>query len=394
MAAVETLEVRFQANIGSLSASISALIGKIGNLNAAAIGARANIGSIGVDASVGLVRLSDAAAASAKNQSKLTSKLKGTSRALRGVAASARAAQDGIGLHRLDEINLVGERAAQSRSGGGSGGGGSRSAASAMSSIDDIRWKLKKFIMTVGDACKDMIAGFSGAFKQVDDLTGGMLSGVGRTLAGAAKNIGQDFVQKLAEGLSGSDAPAGAGTNLVSRFISGITSGQPRIRTAASSAAAGAKFTGNYSEAYSAGADLSEGFANGITGKVSSIVSAAKKAAESAVSKLKSLLKIASPSKVACEIGGYFGEGFANGIRSTVGMAESGAAALSSAAVRAVRSADIPTDAIVGGSAAQGAANDMNIVVPLHVDGIKLGEAAIRGINRVTRSAGRVMLEI
>ena len=44
--------------------------------------------------------------------------------------------------------------------------------------------------------------------------------------------------------------------------------------------------------------------------------------------------------------------------------------------------------------AVQGALGDGNIVVPLYVDGVKLGEAAIRGINRVTRSAGRVLLEI
>ena len=44
--------------------------------------------------------------------------------------------------------------------------------------------------------------------------------------------------------------------------------------------------------------------------------------------------------------------------------------------------------------AVQGALGDGSIVVPLYVDGVKLGEAAIRGINRVTRSAGRVLLEI
>ena len=97
-------------------------------------------------------------------------------------------------------------------------------------------------------------------------------------------------------------------------------------------------------------------------------------------------------------MGGYFGEGFANGILSTVKMAESGAAALSGAAMRAVRSADVPLeDGGIGGTvrgAVQGALGDGNIVVPLYVDGVKLGEAAIRGINRVTRSAGRVLLEI
>ena len=105
MAAVETLEVRFQANIGSLSASISYLIGRIGSLNAAAISARAAIGNLGAGASLSLIRLNGAAQNSARRQTKLASRLKNTSRALRGVAASAKAATDGIGLHRLDEVN-------------------------------------------------------------------------------------------------------------------------------------------------------------------------------------------------------------------------------------------------------------------------------------------------
>ena len=87
MAAVETLEVRFQANIGSLSASISYLIGRIGSLNAAAISARAAIGNLGAGASLSLIRLSGAAQDSARRQTKLASRLKNTSRALRGVAA-------------------------------------------------------------------------------------------------------------------------------------------------------------------------------------------------------------------------------------------------------------------------------------------------------------------
>lgn len=400
MAAVETLEVRFQANIGSLSASISALIGQIGSLSAAAVSAKAAIGSLGVGASAGIIRLTGAASASAKSQTKLASKLKNTSRALRGVAASAKAAEDGIGLHRLDEINLVGEKAAEKRSGGGGGGGsgGAKSAMTALEAFEDIWDRLKKFTRRVGDACAEMIADFSVAFKKMDKFAGGMLGDAAGTLANAAKNTARDFAQKLAEGLTGSTAPNTAGANLVSRFATAITSGAPRIRSAASSAAASAVFTGNTGAAYDAGADLSQGFANGISSKVSAIVSAAKRAADSAVAKLKNLLKIASPSKVTRELGGYFGEGFAEGIQSTVRMAESGAAALSMAAVRAVRAANIPADDNgIGGTvrgAVQGAMGDMNITVPLTVDGIKLGEAAIRGINRVTRSAGRVMLEL
>ena len=405
MAAVETLEVRFQANIGSLSASISYLIGRIGSLNAAAISARAAIGNLGAGASLSLVRLRGAAQDSARRQTKLASRLKNTSRALRGVAASAKAATDGIGLHRLDEVNLVGERDAVKRSGGRGGGrgsirGGAKSAKEAIAAIEDIWAKLGRFMQRVGEVCKGVVGSFAGAFQKVDDFTGGMLSGVAGALASGARNAAQKFAQNLADGLTQSSAPQTAGGKITSRFASAIAAGAARIRTAAQTAAKSAVFQNDatYSGAYGAGANLSTGFANGIGSKISAIASAAKKAAQSALSKLKKLLKIASPSKAAFAMGGYFGEGFANGILSTVKLAESGAAALSGAAMRAVRSADVPLeDGGIGGTvrgAVQGALGDGSIVVPLYVDGVKLGEAAIRGINRVTRSAGRVLLEI
>lgn len=402
MATVETLEVRFQANIGSLSASISYLIGRIGSLNAAAIRARAAIGNLGAGASLSLIRLSSAAQNSAKRQTKLASRLKNTSRALRGVAASAKAAVDGIGLHRLDEVNLVGEREAAKRSGGGRGGsrGGAKSAKQALAALEDIWAKLGRFMQRVGDVCRGVIDSFSGAFRKVDDFTGGMLSGLTGTLARGAKNAAQKFAQNLADGLSQSSAPQTAGGKITARFASAIAAGADRIRTAAASAAKSAVFQndGVYNSAYGAGANLSAGFANGIGSKVSAIAAAAKRAAESALSKLKKILKIASPSREAYAMGGYFGEGFAGGILSTVKMTESSAAALSGAAMRAVRSPNLQLEeGGIGGTvrgAVQGALGDGNIVVPLYVDGVKLGEAAIRGINRVTRSAGRVLLEI
>jgi len=45
-------------------------------------------------------------------------------------------------------------------------------------------------------------------------------------------------------------------------------------------------------------------------------------------------------------------------------------------------------------SAVDEALGSTSLVIPLNVDGVKLGEASIRGINRVTRAAGRVLLEI
>ena len=45
-------------------------------------------------------------------------------------------------------------------------------------------------------------------------------------------------------------------------------------------------------------------------------------------------------------------------------------------------------------SAVNSALGGVHLTIPLNVDGMKLGEASIRGINAVTRSAGRVLLNI
>ena len=43
---------------------------------------------------------------------------------------------------------------------------------------------------------------------------------------------------------------------------------------------------------------------------------------------------------------------------------------------------------------AEKALENVNLTIPIHVDGMKLGEASIRGINAVTRSAGRLLLNL
>ena len=45
-------------------------------------------------------------------------------------------------------------------------------------------------------------------------------------------------------------------------------------------------------------------------------------------------------------------------------------------------------------SAVESALGGVELVVPLNVDGMKLGEASIRGINAVTKSTGKVLLNI
>lgn len=152
-------------------------------------------------------------------------------------------------------------------------------------------------------------------------------------------------------------------------------------------------------EATAAGAQLGQGFANGISSKYGAVMAAANRLANAAVSRIRSALSIHSPSKVTYALGEYFGDGFLEGISASISAAERSAAQMSGAAAGMLR---IGTDAEldVGGmketmrSALGEALGGTNLNVTLEVDGMRLGEASIRGINRVTRSAGRVLLEI
>ncbi|MFA5706310.1 MAG: hypothetical protein WDA41_08150 [Candidatus Neomarinimicrobiota bacterium] len=62
------------------------------------------------------------------------------------------------------------------------------------------------------------------------------------------------------------------------------------------------------------GGDIMGGLARGITGAAGAVVGAMKAAITSAIKSAKSLLGIASPSRVFAELGGYTGEGFAGGV--------------------------------------------------------------------------------
>lgn len=70
------------------------------------------------------------------------------------------------------------------------------------------------------------------------------------------------------------------------------------------------------------GIDLMMGLANGITAGASSIISAITGAVTGAIDTAKSLLGIASPSKVFAEIGGYTAEGFTGGVEDGAGAAQ------------------------------------------------------------------------
>ena len=72
--------------------------------------------------------------------------------------------------------------------------------------------------------------------------------------------------------------------------------------------------------------------------------------------------------------------------------------AVSAASLRAdlgLRAAELPQASAMGSAqSAEQALENVNLTIPIHVDGMKLGEASIRGINAVTRSAGRLLLNL
>ena len=229
-------------------------------------------------------------------------------------------------------------------------------------------------------------------------LAGEMRAGRGQTVS-AGRELANAASEGLRSAVSASSAPGSAGRLLAGRFCSAVLSGSSQAASAAGSVAAAADFSSGNDAAYSAGANLSQGFANGILSRMGAVIAAANRVAAAATSRIQSALKIHSPSKVAFELGGNFGDGFAGGVLASVKAVERSAQAVSLAAASVA-----PVQAAAGRegggiesmvrAAVQESLGGTNIVVPLHVDGVKLGEASIRGINRVTRSAGRLMLEI
>ena len=189
-----------------------------------------------------------------------------------------------------------------------------------------------------------------------------------------------------------------AGEALSSAFSRALSGGADRASEAARTVAASARFSGSEGRARAAGQQLSEGFAAGIRDRAPSAISAAAALAQAAAKKLRQVLSIRSPSRVAMALGAYFSEGFARGVEDAADRAAQAASQLARAATQGASGAEAESGfARAAGGApftSQEAPREETVVVPLVVDGIKLGEAAIRGINRVTRATGRLSLEI
>lgn len=430
MAIVETLEIRFTAKLGNLAAQIAAITSALGGLSGAGDAAMAAVSGASFAAKNALDGVSAASREAEKKQGSLASKLKKTGRALKNVSSQAKKAAEGIGLHKMDEVNLVGDDKSGSSSSGGRKSGSGSSYGGAAADLKMLE-KLRDMLSSMDGFFKRFFGNFGKNLKSlggwIDKLTGGLAGDMIRSLG----NLGKDAAQSLSgalkqklglstpeiaakgrnmllalgesirSGAASSAAPAQAGALLTTKLKGGILSGQASVKNAAATVTNAVKFGSESakSEARSAGANLSGGLAEGILSKLKKVRDAAARLARAALDKLKNLLKIASPSKVAFKMGGFFSEGFAGGIRSSVQLAENSASVLAGGAAMQLS----PASASFAGasdlrgmvaSALNEALGGTNIVIPLNVDGIRLGEASIRGINRVTRASGRLMLEI
>lgn len=432
MAIVETLEVRFQANLGNLQDQISSIIGKLSALSEISEKTNARLGralSLSRDA---VLDMAGAVRTDLGLESKYQSELKNTARAARNAGKALRKAAEGIGLHRLDEVNLTqGEKS----SGGGRGGkGGASGAAGDINEAREAALLLKKVTLATADSFKGLWQkakpAISNIADSVNDLAGGIPEKLVKGFSGKAEKLGgmlreavayacsegsatadagaREIIAAIDNGLVSaagqSTAPANAAGRLVGRLSEGITSRRGQVTQAAQSVSGAANFSSESAktEANKAGASLTQGFADGISSKLSSVISSVSRVVSSAVSKIKNALRINSPSKVTYELGAFFGEGFSGGILSGLHAAQASASALSEGALSglnpggaALRLAqeDGGISGMVRGAVNE-ALGDTSLVIPLNVDGVKLGEASIRGINRVTRAAGRVLLEI
>lgn len=189
-----------------------------------------------------------------------------------------------------------------------------------------------------------------------------------------------------------------AGQGLSDGLVQAIQNSDSSLRQSGSNAAR-AYAQGVRAEipgAVNAGRALADGFARGISARSAAVNAAIRRMAGSATQLLRTLLSIHSPSKVTQEYGAFFAEGFAGGIRGAQIDVERAAGSLGNTAANALRRTEIPVSATKAdaNAAAERALENVNLTIPIHVDGMKLGEASIRGINAVTRSAGRLMLNL
>jgi len=248
-------------------------------------------------------------------------------------------------------------------------------------------------------------ANLSGVTEQLNGLQAqlGGVSDRAMAAAQAFRPAGAAMAAQLARGIaSGRAGVTGQAGALASGLTAALSAGRAGAAREGAASASGfaSAVKGGASGAKNAGAQLSGGMAAGIRSGRSAVTAAVDSVVSAALSRMRSRLKIHSPSKVTRDLGAHFGEGFAGGILNAVPLAADAAGSLGEGALSGLSAIPDVPDGLSGrvqtavDAAVQSALGGVQLTVPLTVDGMKLGEASIRGINAVTKSAGKVLLNI
>ena len=190
------------------------------------------------------------------------------------------------------------------------------------------------FTVTVPQAIQDLIGWFSQLPTNIGNFLQSALASVLSWAASVALQAYQAGSQFLSNVSNFFGQLPGNVASFLGNVISNVASWVGQMASNATSAAAdfGSNLINGLAsipgQVVSIGRDIIQGIANGITGAAGSVISAIGDAVGGAIDWAKSLLGIASPSKVFRQFGGYTMEGFALGISDE-----------ESAPVRALRSA-------------------------------------------------------
>lgn len=143
-----------------------------------------------------------------------------------------------------------------------------------------------------------------------------IISTISSAISSAVSFISSGFSSMLSTIVSFGSSIVSTITSAMSSFVSAISSGASQALSAVTSMVSNilSAITGAAGQMVSAGADLVRGFINGIQSMAGEAIAAAGRMASAAVDKVKSMLKIGSPSKVLKQIGAWTSEGMAIGI--------------------------------------------------------------------------------
>ncbi len=198
-------------------------------------------------------------------------------------------------------------------------------------------------------------------------LASGLSSGCSRagSVVGKAINSSLASVRKLASTMRSAGSQAGTG------FASGIQKGMSKATSVCKSATSrvNSALRSGASGARSAGAFISQGFAAGMMSCLGTIEAAASRMVAAANRAIEAKAKIASPSKVTEELGGYYGAGWVNGIKERYKDARRAAADLVH-----IPKVNQPRLAFAGGSLSDeytygGGYRSVTVEVPVVLDG-------------------------